>query len=229
MRAHAQRRGAASHAAPFLMVSLLALDGLVSGCADVRSMPSDETASWTRRSAIPDGDPAGAVLGPLFLPSAAPLYDVGLELDITHEYLGDLEIGLRYEAPDGRRIDIPVELYRARTGGIESPEVWAYPDSLAGRYYFRDDPGAREGEVDRIAAPGTPTFSALDGMPGGGAFHLVVIDHDRGKTGEVRSWTVRRQPPRTRSISRASESSARVTAMRAASVLGLFRRRAISS
>jgi len=101
--------------------------------ADFEPPPRPTTAATVRASAapavpIPDADPAG-VVSAIELPAAGPILDMGVSVDITHTYRGDLEVVL--EAPDGHRV-----VLHNRTGGRADDlrETWhsAQHEGLAG-------------------------------------------------------------------------------------------------
>jgi len=154
----------------------------------------DRSFSFDSAMRIPAGNPAGVMIGPIHvLDDGTPLEEVGVALNIQHASPGHLTISLDYDADNDGVIDVsvPVELYRVRLGGFNSPEIHAYPDPLEGRYFFQDDIGANGHALpDPLADPGTPSFSSFDGLKKGGSFYLAITDDDPADAGCVLGWSV---------------------------------------
>jgi hypothetical protein len=152
-----------------------------------------EIYSFETQAAIPDGDPAGVVIGPLKIPDdGSVLQGIMLAVNLSHDYTGDVDLRLEYdEDNDGTcELSIPVELYRARADGCTAREPFAYPDVLDGTYYFRDEAACAGLPADPMAGDGVRSFSDCDGLKRGGSFYLVAADRLPGETGAVWGWTV---------------------------------------
>lgn len=158
---------------------------------------------------IPDGDPAGAVIGPLRTSGGGTLVgEIVLEISVSHSYTGDVVVELCYDADNDGQVDVkvPVDLFRSRLDPSTTGERLAYPMELEGSYYFRDDNPIEAEEWTR-ATKGEPagselapsrTFSALRAFRSGGSFYLAMADTSAQNTGSVSSWSVllRKDQPR---------------------------------
>ena len=144
--------------------------------------PDGTWRAWTDVREIPDGDPAGILIGPIRTEDdGTAIGRLALRLDILHPAPGDLDIQLAYDADgDGTpEVRLPVELWRSRPE-MEADSRYACPVALRGSYFFRDDPG----EEDAAFAPCLT-------QPCGGAFWLSVADTLAEDTGRVLGWALR--------------------------------------
>ena len=143
------------------------------------TMDSDEFNS-TSLVAIPDDAPAGVVLGPLSITSAAgAIQDVSLELSISHPCTGDVVAWLYYDADDDGVYDAetPIEFYLARSE-LLLPAAWGCSIDLDGIYYFR-----HEEVAENLDGWDLGNFESFRGLQGGGSFYLRVVDTLEGEVG----------------------------------------------
>lgn len=143
-----------------------------------------EGYGYRTETAIPDGDSSGASIGPIHIANdGRPIGPLMVAVDISHDYVGDIEITLLYDEDGDGRADAHalLEVFMARLNACDDQALHAYPVVLDGRYFFRDGFGAQTT---------APALDAFAGLTRGGSFHLVVIDHAPGSTGIVHGWTV---------------------------------------
>ncbi len=145
-----------------------------------------DSFACTHATPVPDADPKGITIGPVSTSDDGHLIEsIMLGLDITHSYVGDIEIRLLYDEDRDGKFDATttLELYRARANEWTTEDPWAYPVVLDGLYYFKDD-------VPHDASIVGTTFVPFDGRKKGGDFYLAVVDTSAGNIGTLRSWTV---------------------------------------
>lgn len=137
--------------------------------------------TWTEVRQIPDANPRGIWLGPIFSSGdEGDLSRVVLRLDIRHASTGDLAVRLAYDGDGDGVPDVsaPIEFFRARTdpGGRE---FHACPQSLDGIYFFRDSMD----EAERA-------FTPFRSLPAGHAFFLSVADTLAQEAGTLVGWAI---------------------------------------
>jgi hypothetical protein len=150
--------------------------------------------AFTTATTIPDGDPNGVTIGPLLVSDEhRPLRDIILRLEISHPYMGDLSIRLHYDSNDDGvyETSTPIDIHLARPNSCSNVELYSCPVELDGVYWFRDEGWTAAGEDASLAS--------FDGLAGGGAFYLSLVDGAADDTGLVASWAVctRRSDPET--------------------------------
>ena len=162
--------------------------------------------------AIPDDDPVGLTLGPIFMPPDGDLVnDVVLELNASHTWIGDLIVELVYD-PDceGPAGGIAARaICRPRGTAVGSPPpcggaagTFGCSGNLDGTAPYRISDDATtpiaSGLCTAIIAPGcykqsdlgTSPFSIWRGLPKGGCWYLHVSDNAGADLGAVFGWAV---------------------------------------
>ncbi len=137
-------------------------------------------------TAIPDDDPSGAAVGPIHIPDdGQKIEPLMVAVDISHGYVGDVEITLLYDADGDGRPDVraPLAVFMARLNACDGEALHAYPVVLDGRLFFRDG-------VEAGTSAEAPVLESFVGLARGGDFHLVVTDEAPGNTGVVHGWAV---------------------------------------
>jgi extracellular elastinolytic metalloproteinase len=127
------------------------------GVAEARPVLQGETIAGMT---IPDADPKG-VTSELALAGTGTASAVMLEVDITHSYIGDLQVTL--VGPDGTQARV-----HDRRGGAG--------DNLIGTWTSGDGSG-----------PGTK-LNAFIGKPAGGTWKLVCVDRAGQDVGKLNRW-----------------------------------------
>ncbi len=92
-------------------------------------------------SPIPDGDPAGVVLGPIKISACFEVVDLAVEITMDHTWIGDLIIYLIYdEECDGPDAGDPYVslLCRPNLDGCPPDDCCGCSDNVAGSYLFSD-------------------------------------------------------------------------------------------
>ena len=144
---------------------------------------------------IPDADPAGAIFGPANTSNGGPMIvDVILFVEITHTWIGDLQMFLYYDFEcDGVPDVIGQVLERPGVPGT----TFGCSGDLAGLYGFDDTVASIEDICPTIFPTGCygPDYDSVgmdvfDGLPIGGCFWLHVIDNAGGDVGSVTGWEV---------------------------------------
>lgn len=119
------------------------------------------SASNTSGKSIPDNDPAGLVL-PLSLPVAGSLTSVKVTVDVSHDYVGDVEMTLVH--PDGTT----VRLVSTDQSNSRLYIHTTYPDNTAPEQ----------------------SLSVLNGKGSAGTWKLIVKDNAEGGFGRLNWWTL---------------------------------------
>ena len=180
-----------------------------------------ERIAYPAPIAIPDNNPAGIRLGPIFMPPDGDIVnDVVLELNMGHTWVGDLVMDLIYD-PDcsGPAGDIAARVLCRPRGpnAVPGPPCGAVGgvgcagDLTSTAPYFISDLGAAPlgvgafGTCVSIISPGCyrqsdiggGSFSIWRGLPKGGCWYLQVSDHELADLGSITSWAVyvRNQTP----------------------------------
>ncbi len=157
---------------------------------------------------IPDGLPAGKLLGPLSVPNDGQyLRDVVLGLRIDHPYLGDLSATLTYDVEcDGTPEASARVLCRPGRSGCEIGDDTGCPVGLScDRIYYLSDAAQAEiglvpfgcgstgellpGGCYRPSSTGEP-LSTFARLPRGGCFRLVIADWLLSDEGSLCEWRV---------------------------------------
>lgn len=144
---------------------------------------------------IPDSDPAGVVFGPAATSDGGPvIVDVILFVDMTHTWIGDLQMFLYYDFDCDGGLDVMGQVLE-RPG---FPEItFGCSGDLSGLYGFDDTVGSIEDACPTTFPAGCygPDYDSVgmdvfDGLPIGGCFWLKVVDNAGGDTGAVLGWEV---------------------------------------
>ncbi len=199
------------------MVFLLAALLLISGTAlarDVRKVDGDAptlvagreacvTAGydyyhWDTSTAIPDDNPVGVLIGPLATTPGSAILDVILYVNMSHTFIGDLIIGLQYDADcDGIPETLGGVLCRQGLDGCPTGGCCGCGGDLLGWYGFDDTVESIEDACQGPFAPGCygPDYDSagldvFDGLTTGGCFWLYVVDGAEFDTGVILEWEV---------------------------------------
>jgi hypothetical protein len=139
---------------------------------------------------IPDDDPSG-VSSTLQVPEAGTIVDVRVELQLAHEFIGDLRVGLLGNAGQVGIIDRPDDddsRFEGGCGGVNIDAVLHDAAASTVDQVCLDDanPGLH-GEVRPDALLG-PVFA---GTPTEGTWRLLVVDAAGNDIGTLQSWCLR--------------------------------------
>jgi len=153
---------------------------------------------WDTGTAIPDDNPVGVLIGPLATTPGSVVLDVILYVNMTHTYIGDLIIGLQYDADcDGIPETFGGVLCRQGMDGCPTGGCCGCGGDLLGWYGFDDTVESIEDACQGPFAPGCygPDYDSagldvFDGLTTGGCFWLYVVDGAEFDTGVILEWEV---------------------------------------
>jgi subtilisin-like proprotein convertase family protein len=107
-----------------------------------------------------------------------PIWDLNVAIEITHSWMGDLDIWLR--SPDGRMVQLYRHNINISGNNIDSTLF----DDEAGNYVFFTDPPYPDS-----VRPANP-LAVWDGMPMNGSWTLLVYDNFAEDIGILNDWTL---------------------------------------
>ena len=135
--------------------------------------------------AIPDNN-AGGVASTLTVPDSFLITDLDLILNITHTWVGDLQVTLAHGATSVIALDRP---------GVPASTFGCSGDNISAT--LSDEAGT---PVEGVCGGGTPTItgtfrpnnllSAFDGLNTSGLWTLTVRDLAAADTGTLQSWSL---------------------------------------
>jgi len=168
------------------LVSASELLGAVRSSADV--CPTAVRACDTQRTAlpIPDGEPNGGATSTIAVADAGAIGAVAVDLEIAHDWIGDLLVTLEH-AETGRRVTLI-----DRPGFPASPVGCSHADvrctledtaTAAAEDTCRNRRPALRGSLQPSAA-----LAAFAGESAGGTWTLRVADAVEGDTGKLQHW-----------------------------------------
>lgn len=163
--------------------------------------------SPTLNLAIPDGSPVGVTTPPLTLaPDGTTILDVVVSMNITHSWIGDLNVALSYDhdctpgtAPFG-----PVSVMcRQQLAGCPVDNCCGCSGDLAGTYVFGTNGATKEIAATaaqctaviptgcyRSAVESAFSFSVFSGLRKDGCWTLSLQDGAGLDTGTLQSWRI---------------------------------------
>ncbi|MCB1587598.1 MAG: DUF11 domain-containing protein [Xanthomonadales bacterium] len=145
-------------------------------------------------AAVTDNDPIGTSVTADVSGVAGPITDVDVQVNITHTWVGDVQIDLT--SPGGttvRLLDRPG--VPASTFGCNNNDINVlFADGQADPEAVCDAAGSAAAWPVANAGPTTP-LSAFNGEDANGTWTLTVIDNAGGDTGTIVDWELFIMPP----------------------------------
>jgi hypothetical protein len=167
-----------------------------------------KTATQTSGLAIPDGNPVGVTTAPIQLPpDGSTILDVVVSLNITHTWIGDLNVALSYDhdcAP-GTPVYGPVSVMcRQQLVGCPVDLCCGCSGDLVagGQYVFGTNGATKEiaaaGQCPTVlpfgcyreAVESANTFAVFSGLRKDGCWTLSLQDGAGADTGTLQSWSI---------------------------------------